>query len=333
GVPEGGYQEWYSNGRPRLTGLFRAGRREGKEAAWYPDGKRLYTAQYAAGKLQGDFHQWHSSGKLRLHCRFEDGRREGSSRIWYPSGALQEQAYYKNGRLNGSYRTWSPEGAPMVMKEFRQGAVAFDSKAKELLDLLGADRLRVPVGMMGFYWGMGERDCRANLDLYQATDIRTGAGGGLLTARFLAFPDRRATPAKIRLSFNEQGELWGIKLDLSQRSSADFFALCENLEVEIGAGLGMAGLQKTDVPAEYAMTRKREWGRFTVHMGAGAGGAASEGSIRQDLPVLKAEGFSPPGPGWFRFSLENELYREYVNPANNSITPPRWQEEAFLAGR
>ncbi|HKP95145.1 MAG TPA: hypothetical protein VJ385_05245 [Fibrobacteria bacterium] len=324
GQPQGGYQEWYPSGKPRLRGEFQAGRREGRETAWYPDGARLYSARYAAGSLDGDFHQWHPSGRLRLHCRFAQGRKVGASRVWYENGVLQEQAYYRDGRLNGPYRTWSPEGAPMAMKEFRDGTVAFDSKAKELLDLLGADRLRVPVGMMGFYWGMGARECRANLGLYQASEVRADSQG--INARLIAFPDRRPTQARIRLSFNAQGELWGIRLDLLQGSSGDFFPLCENLEIEIGAALGTAGLRKGEGREEYTMTRKREWGRFTVT-------TASAGGIRQDLPVLSAEGSGPAAQGWFRFSLENHLYREYADPANTSITPPRWREDAFLAGR
>lgn len=324
GKAEGGYQEWYPNGRPRLKGSFAGGRRDGVETAWYPDGGRLYSARYAAGKLDGEFRQWHPGGKLRLECRFAKGRKHGLSRVWYPGGGLQEQAYYKAGRLDGSYRTWSPEGLPMAMKEFKDGAVAFDSKAKELLDLLGADDLRVPVGMMGFYWGMGAKECRANLGLYQAANVR--ASGDALTAELVAFPDRKPTRAKVRLSFNGQGELWGIRMELGQSGSADFFAVCENLEVEIGAALGTAGLRKGDGDAGWIMSRKREWGRFTVATGA-------EGAIRQDLPVLSAEGVSPEGAGWFRFTLENNLYREYVNPANASITPPRWEEETLFAGR
>jgi antitoxin component YwqK of YwqJK toxin-antitoxin module len=324
GKADGGYQEWYPTGKTRLKGDFRGGRREGVETAWYPDGARLYSARYVSGQLDGEFFQWHPGGKLRLHCRFAKGRKDGASRVWYPKGGLQELAYYKNGRLNGSYRTWSAEGAPMAMKEFKDGAVAFDSKAKELLDLLGADQLRVPVGMMGFYWGMGAKECRANLGLYQATGVR--ADESEITAGIIAFPDRRATRARIRLSFNGQGELWGIKLDLLQKASGDFFPLSESLEIEIGAELGTAGLRKVEGQNEYSMTRKRDWGRFTVATGA-------DGSIRQDLPVVSAEGFSPGAEGWFRFSLANHLYREYVNPSNASITPPRWQEETFLAGR
>ena len=323
GKPDGEYQEWYPNGGIRLRGTFKAGRREGREAAWYPDGGRLYSACYLSGRLDGDFYQWHPGGRLRLHCRFAAGKKEGGSRVWYPSGILQEQAYYRQGRLSGSYRTWSAEGAPMAMKEFRDGAVAFDSKAKELLDLLGADQLRVPVGMMGFYWGMGAKECRANLGLYQAADIRTD--GGDILARVIAFPDRHPTQARIRLSFNRQDELWGIKLDLRQAASGDFFPLCENLEIEIGAELGMAGLRKAEAGAEYTMTRKRDWGRFTVTGGSPA--------VEQELPVVSAEGFSPAARGWFHFTLANHLYREYVDPGNASITPPRWREEAFLAGR
>lgn len=324
GQPEAGYQEWYPNGKTRLRGTFKDGKRQGQEDAWYPDGARLYCARYAAGKLDGEFYQWHPGGKLRLHCRFSKGRKNGLSRVWYPGGGLQEQAYYKSGRLDGSYRTWAADGLPMAMKEFRDGSVSFDSKAKELLDLLGADHLRVPVGLMGFYWGMGGKECRANLGLYQASAVRAGAEE--ITADLVAFPDRSPTPARIRLSFNGQGELWGINLELQQKSSSDFFPLCENLEVEIGAELGTAGLRRADGDSHYYMTRKREWGKFTVTSGAAGG-------IQQDLAVVSAEGFSPGEKGWFHFSLENGLYREYVNPANASISPPRWEEEALFAGR
>ena len=324
GKADGGYQEWYPGGGTRLQGRFRAGRREGAENAWYPDGSRLYSARYAAGRLDGEFFQWHPGGKLRLHCRFSKGSKTGASRTWYPNGGLQELAYYQQGRLNGSYRTWSPEGAPMAMKEFRDGAVAFDSKAKELLDLLGAEQLRVPVGLLGFYWGMAAKECRANLGLYRPANVR--ADSGEIMADIIAFPDRKATQARIRLSFNGQGELWGIRLDLRQLASGDFHALCENLEIEMGAELGTTGLSKAQRGSGYAMTRKRDWGRFTMTTGGGKG-------IQRELPVVSAEGFSPGDTGWFRFVLDNHLYREYVDPANTAITPPRWQEEAFLAGR
>lgn len=324
GKAEGGYQEWYPTGRIRLQGEFRAGRRQGVENAWYPDGSRLYSARYLAGRLEGEFFQWHPGGGLRLHCRFAKGAKEGASRIWYPKGGLQESAYYRRGRLNGSYRTWTPEGAPMAMKEFRDGAVAFDSKAKELLELLGADQLRVPVGILGFYWGMAAKECRANLGLYRAARVR--ADSGEINADIIAFPDRKPTPARIRLSFNGQGELWRIKLEMRQQGAAEFFPLCENLEIEMGAELGTAGLSKAQGGTGYAKTRKRDWGRFTMTTGGGLG-------IQQELPVVSAEAFSPADTGWFRFALANPLYREYVDPANTAITPPRWQEESFLAGR
>jgi antitoxin component YwqK of YwqJK toxin-antitoxin module len=327
GRPEGGYQEWYPAGGLRLRGACAGGRRQGPEEAWYPDGGRLYTAAYADGLLDGEFSQWHPGGKLRLRCRFAHGSKQGLSRVWYRSGRLQEQAYYRNGRLDGPYRTFTPEGLPMAMREYRNGSMAFDAKARELLDLLGAARYRVPAGILGFYWGMGNKECRANLGLYQAARVR--ADTGAVTADIVAFPDRKPTLAHIRLDFNAQGELWGIKLELRQETAADFFALCENLEVEMGAGLGTTSLRRADAqggggPAPYAMLRRRDWGRFTVESAAGG--------IKRELAVLSAEGFSPGDKGWFRFSLENNLYREYVDPGSATISPPRWEGETLFAG-
>ena len=335
GKQDGGYQEWYPNGRIRMRGEFKAGFREGQEATWYPDGAKLYTANYDSSRLEGDFYQWYPGGRIRLHCRFHAGRKDGPSRVWYRQGGMQEQANFHEGRLNGAYRTWTPEGALLASKEFKEGAVAFDSKAKELLELLGADQVRVPVGLLGFYWGMSAKECRANLSLLQSQDIRTGKDE--LDARLVAFADRHPTAARIRLQFNAQGELWGIKMDLSQKSSGDFFPICENLEREIGSELGTAGIRKGDGNVQYYLTRKKDWGRFTVTGAPGTGSApasaSSSASITQELPVVSADGFSPGNAGWFHFTLANHLYREYANPANASITPPRWPEEAFLAGR
>ena len=327
GKQDGEYQEWYPNGKHRVRSEFQEGKREGLEATWFPDGAKLYTAQYLAGKLDGDFYQWYPGGRLRLHCKFREGKKDGPSRVWYRQGSVLEQASFHEGRLNGSYHTWGPDGTPLSSKEFHDGTVAFDSKAKELLELLGADQIRVPVGLLGFYWGMSVKDCRANLSLLQATDPHVGKDD--ITAHLIAFADRRPTEARMRLQFNAQGELWGIKLDLLQRNSGDFFPICENLETEIGSELGTAGIRKGDGAVEYFLTRKKEWGKFSMTRGTGADSAST---ISQELPVVSAEGFSPGNKGWFRFSLANHLYREYANPAIISITPPRWPEEASLAG-
>ena len=68
------------------------------------------------------------------------------------------------------------------------------------------------------------------------------------------------------------------------------------------------------------------WKTWNVVQGA-------EVPIRQDLPVVTAEGESPGAGEAFRFTLSNPLFREYVNPMNASVTPPEWPEETYLAGR
>ena len=329
GRREGLGKEWYPNGRLRLQAAYRNGLKEGEEKAWYPDGSRLYLAGYRAGKLNGEFRQWYpGGGRMRMQCAFVKGGKEGVSRVWARRGGLLEQADYRAGRLHGTYRSWDGRGRPMASKEFREGALAYDSRAEELLELLGvnaaAEAVNVPMGLLGFYWGMERGECQANLPLLQATAIHSEEGG--LSARILAFADRRPTQARLRLHFNPQGELWGIGLELHQEGERDFFPLCEALEAELGAGLGTAGLRKVEEGSPYRMTRAREWGRFTV--------ASGIPPVRRELPVVTAEAFSPGSAGWFRFSLANNLYREYVNPENTAVTPPAWErKETFLAGR
>jgi antitoxin component YwqK of YwqJK toxin-antitoxin module len=327
GKQDGPYHECYPSGKDRLRSSWRAGRKDGAEIAFFPDGGKLYSARYVAGKLQGEFLQWYAGGHLRLQCRFMDGRKDGPSRVWDRGGGLIEQAFYAAGRLQGGYRSWTPDGKSLAVKQFRAGTVAYDSKAKELLNLLGIDAQgpspAVPVGLEGFYWGMDRKECEGNLSLLQAQGVQADAEG--ISARIAAFSDRRPAAARLRLRFNAQGELWGIKLEVEQRGPSDYLKICENLEAELGSGLGATGLRKPEGSSRYDITRKRDWGTFTVTSGGP--------QVRQQLPVLSAEAFSPGTRGWFRFTLSNNLYREYVNPANASISPPVWREEAFLAGR
>ncbi|HLP43546.1 MAG TPA: hypothetical protein VK465_18740, partial [Fibrobacteria bacterium] len=236
---------------------------------------------------------------------------------------LMELAMYREGRLHGTFKSFSPDGRLLVTKEYRGGEVAFDSKAKELLELLGAEDARVPVGLFGLYWGMTPGEARGALSVLEADGVRQEAG--TLTARATVLSGRDARPARLRLRFNDQGELWEIRAEISPRTGEDAFALCDRLEAEMGAELGRPEMRKTGNGGDWRMTRRREWGRFSLTTG-------TEVPVRQDLPVVTAEA-TGAGTGSLRFTLGNPLFREYVNPANASVTPPEWHEDTFLAGR
>lgn len=324
GHPDGPYQEWYRTGRIRLRGERKAGRREGVETAWYPDGGKLYEATYAGGRLEGEFNQWYPGGGLRLQCRFRAGRKHGPSRVWHRGGGLMELATYENGSLNGPFKSFAADGKLLVTKRFQEGALAFDSKARELIELLGAEEVKVPVGAFGLYWGMTPAECRGALSVLQAAGVKQNEE--TMTARATLFADRIPKAALLRLRFNSQGELWQVKAEIAQRDEGEFFPLCATLEAEMGAELGKAVMRRIEGSSDYRMTRKRDWGRFSVTAG-------TEVPVRQDLPVVTAEGISPGNGGAFRFTLSNHLFREYVNPANALVTPPEWPAETFLAGR
>lgn len=330
GRPDGPYQEWYRNGRLRLSGGRKDGRREGVEAAWLPDGGRLYEANYRNGRLEGEFRQWFPGGGLRLQCRYHEGRKHGPSRTWHRRGGLMELAMYREGRLNGPYKAFAPDGKVVASREYRAGDLAADARAKELIDLLGAGSVKVPVGAFGLYWGMTPAECRGALSVLRATGLRQG--GGVLTARAVLFAQgaraAEGTPrqARLKLRFNSQGELWQIGAEIARSDGDDFFPLCGSVEAEMRAELGKVVMRKAEGGTGYRMTRKREWGRFSVTQGA-------EVPIRRDLPVVTAEGDAPGEEAAFRFTLSNHLFREYVDPANASVTPPDWQEETVLAGR
>jgi antitoxin component YwqK of YwqJK toxin-antitoxin module len=327
GRPEGPYQEWYRNGRLRLSGGRKEGKRDGVETAWYPDGGRLYEAKYRNGRLEGEFRQWFPGGGMRLQCRFHAGRKHGPSRAWHRQGGLMELSMYQAGVLNGAYKAFAPDGKVVASREYRAGDLATDARAKELLDLLGAGNVKVPVGAFGLYWGMTPAECRGALSVLPASDLRQE--GEVLSARAVLFAqDTKGgpRPAHLNLRFNTQGELWQIRAELAPGNGDEFFPLCERVEAEMRAELGQVVMRKAEGGTGFRMTRKREWGRFSVTQGA-------EAPIRRDLPVVTAEGDAPGAGAGFRFTLANHLFREYVDPANASVTPPEWPEETFLAGR
>jgi antitoxin component YwqK of YwqJK toxin-antitoxin module len=322
GKPDGPYQEWYPNGKPRLRGGRRLGRREGQETAWYPDGSRLYEARFAGGRLEGEFMQWHPDGRPRMQCRFSGGRKHGACRQWHRQGGLMELSTWRNGRLDGPWKSFAPNGRLLVSKEYRGGELAFDSKARELLELLGAGDAGVPVGAFGLYWGMTPTEARGALSILRASGIRQERDDMVARARLFAGGDSRT--ARLRIRFNAQGELWEIGAEIDARRAGDLFPLWERFEEEIGAEMGRPRMRRSAGAADFDVARSREWGRFSVTIG-------EEIPVRRDIPVVTAEGWCPGGEGSFRFTLANHLFREYVNTANAAVTPPEWPEAAFLA--
>ncbi len=324
GKRNGIFREYYPTGKLKRRGAYQEGLRAGPEKTWYPNGNPLYSAMYVSDRLQGPFQQWHRNCKIELQCHFRNNEKSGQSRVWNKHGQLIELATFKSGKLNGPYQSWTPDGKLISTKEFKGGTLTYDSKAKELLAMFGADQIRVPVGIFGFYWGMSPSACRSVLEISLATKIRSTKNE--MTAHWMVFKESHPKDSRVRLQFNDQGELWGIKLDIYQKNSQELFSICTGIETELQAELGEAQYRKGEEDSSYFLTHNQNWGFFSVSLG-------TQPPITQDLSVIRAESLSPGNTGWFRFNLMNQLIREYTNPANASFTSPEWAEPENVAGR
>jgi hypothetical protein len=233
-----------------------------------------------------------------------------------------EISTWRNGRPDGPWKSFAPDGRLLVSREYRGGELAFDSRARELLELLGAEDARVPVGAFGLYWGMTPQEARGALAVLGASGIRQD--GDEMTARAALFEGKDSRAARLRIRFNAQGELWGMVAEIAGRRTGDLHPLWERFEAEVGVDLGRPQMKRS--ADGFDVSRAREWGRFSATSG-------KEIPVRREMPVVTAEGWCPGGEGTFRFSLANHLFREYADAANASVTPPEWSEDSRLARR
>jgi antitoxin component YwqK of YwqJK toxin-antitoxin module len=130
---DGGYREFYPNGKPFVTGQFKEGRQVGEWTYYFEDGQVNRKTNYSNGKLDGSWEVFRADGTLAAKRSFKDGERDGEWITYDATGKqkLSEEHYVK-GERDGEWKSWYADGKPLRQVAFKNGKL--DGKSTEWND-------------------------------------------------------------------------------------------------------------------------------------------------------------------------------------------------------
>jgi antitoxin component YwqK of YwqJK toxin-antitoxin module len=80
--------DYYNNGKERMKGAIKEGKREGLWQAWYENGNLWSEAEYVKGVNHGKSVTYFENGKIRYEGLFENGSKKGEWKYYDESGKL-----------------------------------------------------------------------------------------------------------------------------------------------------------------------------------------------------------------------------------------------------
>jgi antitoxin component YwqK of YwqJK toxin-antitoxin module len=134
GIPEGVKREFNPEGKVERAYLFRDGiligegiiREDGnKDGPWkdyYPDGKVKAEGNYDNGKQVGEWKYYHQNGRIEQAGRFsKQGKLEGTWKWYYETGTLAREEHYRNGLKDGLLTENDESGKTIEEGEYVDG--------------------------------------------------------------------------------------------------------------------------------------------------------------------------------------------------------------------
>jgi uncharacterized protein len=134
GVPEGVTKEYtpdgnvekaylYKNGVIIGTGVVKDdGNRDGPWKDFYPDGSLKAEGNYDNGKQVGEWRYYHSNGKIEQTGKFnKQGKFEGTWKWYFDNGQLLKEEQYRNGFKDGLSTEYDETGTVIEEGEFVNG--------------------------------------------------------------------------------------------------------------------------------------------------------------------------------------------------------------------
>lgn len=76
----------------------------------YPNGKKKLEGYYRDGKRIGLWMAWYESGILWSQGNYHDGKRNGYSALYYPDGKIRAEGTYSNNQRSGQWTFYNESG-------------------------------------------------------------------------------------------------------------------------------------------------------------------------------------------------------------------------------
>ena len=134
GIPEGIKREYAADGKIEKAYLYKNGvitgegivkedgNREGHWKDFYPDGSLKAEGNYDNGKQTGEWKYYHANGKIEQTGKFnKQGKSEGIWKWYFESGQLLKEENYRNGLRDGMSSEYDETGIVIEEGEFVNG--------------------------------------------------------------------------------------------------------------------------------------------------------------------------------------------------------------------
>ncbi|MDC1024531.1 toxin-antitoxin system YwqK family antitoxin [Flavobacteriales bacterium] len=90
-------KEYFQNGNLQLEGNFNNGKENGLWKGYYEDGQKKIEEEYKNGINHGVYKKYHRNGELCQEVKFENGKEDGLYKEYFEDGTLFREILFKNG--------------------------------------------------------------------------------------------------------------------------------------------------------------------------------------------------------------------------------------------
>jgi len=73
---------------------------------YYPNGKKRLEGTYKDGKRDGLWTRWHENGQMKVKGTFKDGEQDGLWTSWWENGQKKEEGTWKDDYEDGLWTDW-----------------------------------------------------------------------------------------------------------------------------------------------------------------------------------------------------------------------------------
>lgn len=127
-------QEYYSNGKVRISAMFRNGVQEGVQQEYDSNGVIIRSVQYKNGQVTGEglvqedgerhgpWKDFYSDGSLKAEGNYDHGKQVGEWKFYYPGGKIEQRGKFsKSGKPEGTWKWYFENGQLQREENYRAG--------------------------------------------------------------------------------------------------------------------------------------------------------------------------------------------------------------------
>ena len=113
--------EQYENGKSKIQGYLKDGKKEGLQQSWYENDQLCCEVNYLKGEKNGVVRSWWKNGNLNSERMFKNGTKIGLERQWYKNGKLRLAMEYDEGGEIVKAGFWNMYGDKITKEEMFGG--------------------------------------------------------------------------------------------------------------------------------------------------------------------------------------------------------------------